>query len=116
MLTMYGIANCDTIRKARRWLDENDIEYRFHDYRKDGIDENQLRAWAEELGWENVLNRRGTTWRRLSESKREGLDHERAIALLLQYPAMIKRPLLDTGRQRLLGFDVGHYQQVLLPA
>ena len=116
MVTMYGIANCDTIRKARRWLDEQSVDYRFHDYRKDGIDRAQLQTLADELGWENLLNRRGTTWRRLSDAEREGLNSDRAIALLLQYPAMIKRPLLDTGSQRLLGFDAERYQQVLQPA
>jgi len=116
MVTMYGIANCDTIKKARRWLDENGVEYRFHDYRKDGIDKAQLQAWAGELGWENLLNRRGTTWRRLSDAERDGVNQARAIALLLQYPAMIKRPLLDSGSQRLLGFDARRYQQLLCPA
>jgi Spx/MgsR family transcriptional regulator len=116
MLTLYGIANCDTIKKARRWLDEHDLAYRFHDYRKDGLDESQLRTWADELGWENLLNRRGTTWRRLSDAEREDLDRDRAVALLLQYPAMIKRPLLDTGAQRLLGFAADRYEQVLLSA
>jgi len=116
MVTMYGIANCDTIKKARRWLDENGVEYRFHDYRKDGIDKAQLQAWAGELGWENLLNRRGTTWRSLSDAERDGVNQARAIALLLQYPAMIKRPLLDSGSQRLLGFDARRYQQVLCPA
>lgn len=116
MVTMYGIANCDTIRKARRWLDENGIEYRFHDYRKDGIDTAQLQAWSAEFGWEKLLNRRGTTWRKLSDAEREGLNRERAIALLLKYPAMIKRPLLDTGSQRLLGFAAEDYQKLLLPA
>jgi arsenate reductase len=115
MVTMYGIANCDTIRKARRWLDEQSVDYRFHDYRKDGIDKTQLQSWADELGWENLLNRRGTTWRRLSDAERDGLNRDRAITLLLQYPAMIKRPLLDTGSQRLLGFDAKRYQQVLQP-
>jgi Spx/MgsR family transcriptional regulator len=115
MLTLYGIANCDTIKKARRWLDDRGIDYRFHDYRKDGIDKAQLQAWADELGWENLLNRRGTTWRRLSEAERQGLDQKRAVRLLMQYPSMIKRPLLDTGSQRLLGFDADRYQQVLLP-
>lgn len=116
MVTMYGIPNCDTIKKARQWLDGHGIDYRFHDYRKDGIDKKQLRAWADELGWENLLNRRGTTWRKLSDAEREGLNQDRAITLLLKHPAMIKRPLLDTGSQRLLGFDSKRYQQILQPA
>jgi arsenate reductase len=114
MLTMYGIANCDTIRKARRWLDEHAIEYRFHDFRKDGIDKRQLQAWVDELGWEILLNRRGTTWRLLSDSDRDGIDEQRAIALLLKHPAMIKRPLVMGASKTLLGFDAQKYQQVLL--
>ena len=113
MITLYGIPNCDTIKKARRWLDTNNVDYRFHDYRKDGITPALLKTWAGELGWEALLNRRGTTWRKLSESERDGINKTRAIALMAQQPALIKRPLLDTGRQKLLGFDEDEYRKLL---
>lgn len=110
MTTIYGIKNCDTMKKALRWLNENGIDYRFHDYRKDGLDKKQLQAWASELGWEKLLNRRGTTWRRLPETTRETINKTSAITLMLEYPAMIKRPLLDTGGKLTLGFDADTYQ------
>jgi len=113
MITLYGIPNCDTIKKARRWLDDHHIDYHFHDYRKDGIDASQLEAWSNELGWENLLNRRGTTWRKLNDAVRAGINHQNAITLMEQQPAIIKRPLLDNGQQRLLGFDETQYQQLL---
>lgn len=113
MITLYGIANCDTIKKARRWLDDHRIEYRFHDYRKDGLDEAQLRAWVGELGWETLLNRRGTTWRKLPAAIQDGIDQESAIHLMLEQPSIIKRPLLDTGQSRLLGFSESSYAQLL---
>jgi len=109
MITLYGISNCDTVRKARRWLDSQAVAYRFHDYRKDGLSAPQLDAWCDELGWENLLNRRGTTWRQLPETEREGVDRQRAVALMLAQPAMIKRPLLDLGNVRKLGFTEADY-------
>ncbi|MGV6818221.1 MAG: ArsC family reductase [Thiotrichales bacterium] len=104
MTTLYGIKNCDTIRKARRWLADHDIDYEFHDFRSDGVDATQLQSWAAELGWETLLNRRGTTWRKLPEAQREGIDEKRAIALMVEHPAMIKRPVLDLGDRRIVGF------------
>ena len=112
MVTLYGISNCDSIRKARRWLSEQAIDYQFHDYRRDGLDADLLTRWAAELGWEALLNRRGTTWRKLPEAERDGIDAERAIALMLEHPAMIKRPLLDTGDHRQLGFDPQQYRDL----
>jgi arsenate reductase len=109
MLTLYGIKNCDTVRKARKWLDEQGLAYRFHDFRADGLERKRLQGWADELGWENLLNRRGTTWRRLPEADREGVDRTAAIRLMLDHPAIIKRPVLDTGKRRLLGFDPEEY-------
>lgn len=105
MITVYGISNCDTIRRARKWLEGEGIEYRFHDYRKDGVDADLIRAWARELGWEVLLNRRGTTWRKVPESEREDLDEAKAAALMAAYPAMIKRPLFDLGDERRVGFS-----------
>lgn len=105
MITVYGISNCDTIKRARAWLDGQGIGYRFHDYRKDGLDPAQLAQWADELGWDNLLNRRGTTWRGLPDADKADLGRDKAIALMLRHPAMIKRPLFDLGRRRVLGFD-----------
>jgi arsenate reductase len=102
--TLYGIRNCDTVKKARAWLDANGIAYRFHDYKSEGIDETRLRAWAAELGWERLLNRAGTTFRKLPDADKAGLDEDKAIALMLEQPSMIKRPVLDLGERRLVGF------------
>lgn len=110
MITLYGISNCDTIKKARAWLGNNGIEYIFHDYRKQGLERDQLEAWSDELGWESLLNRRGSTWRQLPESIRATINRDQAISLMLEHPAMIKRPLLDLGQSRKLGFKDTDYQ------
>ena len=112
MITLYGIPNCDTVKKARRWLDERGVAYVFHDYKKQGLDETRLRAWVDELGWETLLNRRGTTWRKLPESVREGLDREGAIRAMLENPSLIRRPVLDTGAVRQVGFSETQYQEL----
>lgn len=113
MTTMYGIKNCDTIKKARRWLEEHQVEYRFHDYRVDGLDDKLLRTFIAELGWEALLNTRGTTWHKLDESVRAGINNaDAAAALMLEMPAIIKRPLLCApGKPMLLGFSDSSYQQ-----
>ncbi|HHC0925588.1 TPA: ArsC family reductase [Klebsiella pneumoniae] len=113
MLTMYGIKNCDTIKKARRWLEAHQIEYRFHDYRADGLERAQLDTFIAELGWQALLNTRGTTWRKLDESLRNSIDNaDAAAALMLEMPAIIKRPLLCApGSPMLLGFSEASYQQ-----
>lgn len=111
--TLYGIRNCDTVKKARAWLDANHVAYDFHDYKTAGIDEARLRGWSDELGWDKLLNRAGTTFRKLPEADREGLDEDRAIALMLAQPSMIKRPLLDLGDRRMLGFAADRYAAAL---
>lgn len=111
MTTLFGIKNCDTIKKARNWLTENSIEHQFHDYRVDGLEQIQLERWCNELGWEQVLNRRGTTWRKLPDEIKNTIDKNSAITLMLEQPSMIKRPLLESGTQRLLGFKAAEYQQ-----
>ncbi|MBV5275352.1 MAG: ArsC family reductase [Lamprocystis purpurea] len=113
MITLYGITNCDTIKRARRWLALHGVDYRFHDYRKDGLTETQLRAWVDELGWDALLNRRGTTWRTLPDAAREGIDQESAIHIMLEHPSSIRRPLLDTGETRALGFSESTYTELL---
>ncbi|MBK1719810.1 ArsC family reductase [Thiocystis violacea] len=112
MTTLYGIPNCDTMKKARRWLDERGIAYGFHDYKKLGLDEERLRAWVEELGWEALINRRGATWRKLPDAVREGMDREGAIRVMLESPSIIRRPLLDRGDSRHLGFSEAEYEEL----
>lgn len=105
MLTLYGIKNCDTVKRARKWLDEAAVDYRFHDYRVDGIDAELLSGFAAALGWEAILNTRGTTWRKLDDADREGVDEARAIALMAAHDALVKRPVwLKDGEYR-LGFN-----------
>ena len=112
MITLYGIANCDTMKKARAWLDGHGIAYGFHDYKKAGIDETLVRAWVAELGWEALVNRRGTTWRRLPEPEREGIDAESAVRLMVANPSLIRRPVLDTGESRHVGFTEDLYREL----
>lgn len=109
MTTVYGIKNCDTMKKALRWLDEAGVEYRFHDYKKEGVPADQLDHWLETLGWEQVINRRGTTWRKLDESVRDSMDNQSARAVILDNPSIVKRPLLDTGSELVLGFKADDY-------
>ena len=114
MITLYGIPNCDTMKKARAWLADNDIEYAFHDYKKAGIDEPRLRAWAGELGWQALLNTRGMMWRKVPQDVKDGIDEASAIRLMLETPSIIKRPVLDTGDARYVGFKPEEYQRILL--
>jgi len=102
--TIYGIRNCDTMRKARAWLDEHGVAYDFHDYKAEGIARQRLEGWAKAVGWEVLLNRAGTTFRKLPPEEKEGVDAGKAIALMLAQPAMIKRPVLETGAGILVGF------------
>ena len=96
-VTIYGIKNCDTMKKARTWLDKHGVAYAFHDYKKDGIDKKSLEAWSKQAGWETLLNRAGTTFRKLPDADKNGLDAAKAIKLMLGQPSMIKRPVLDLG-------------------
>ena len=114
--TIYGIANCDTMKKARKWLDDHDIEYRFHDYRKHGLDAGQLEQWIDKLGWEALLNRRGTTWRRLDDQTRRDMSRDSAIAIMLENPAIIRRPLLVREDKLVTGFSESGYQSFFLDA
>ena len=108
-ITIYGIKNCDTMKKARTWLEGQGVAYRFHDYKTDGIDKAHLDAWCQALGWEKVLNRAGTTFRALPDAKKANLDAAKAVALMLQQPSMIKRPILETGKLILAGFKPEEY-------
>ena len=113
MITLYGIPNCDTVKKARTWLDQNGVAYVFHDYKKAGIDRPRLETWVDELGWEAVLNRAGTTFRALPEADKAGLDAAKAVTLMLAQPSMIKRPMLDLGGRRIAGFKPEIYAAAL---
>ena len=113
MTTLYGIKNCDTMKKAFAWLDENNIDYVFHDYKKQGADEEILRQAISEHGWENVINRRGTTWRKLPDNIKETMDTEKAIPLALENPSIIKRPLLAHAGKTHLGFKPDQYEKIL---
>ena len=108
--TMYASKNCDTVAKARAWLGDRGITYDFHDYKTQGIDAARLSQWVEELGWDKVLNRAGTTFRKLPEADRTDLYAAKAIALMVAQPSMIKRPLLDLGDRRVLGFKPELYE------
>jgi len=116
MTTLYGIRNCDTMRKARRWLDGHDVDYVFHDVRSDGLDRATLRAWIAELGWEQLLNRRGTTWRKLPETVRATVNRTAAEGIMLEHPASIKRPVLEHSGRLYLGFSADSYQAIFGPA
>ena len=108
-ITIYGIKNCDTMKKARAWLDANGVAYQFHDYKSEGIDKTRLQAWAKAVGWETLLNRAGTTFRKLADSDKQGLTKTKAIALMLEQPSMIKRPVLDLEGKLLVGFKPEQY-------
>ena len=110
--TLYGIKNCDTMKKAWTWLDDHSIAYDFHDYKKSGIDRAHLERWCDEIGWEKLLNRAGMTFRKLPESDKEGLDRDKAIALMLAKPSMIKRPVLENDGVMLVGFRPEAYAGV----
>ena len=109
MTTLYGIPNCDTVKKARTWLDAHGIGYAFHDYKKAGVDRAALEGWVDRLGWEALLNRAGTTFRKLPESERTDLDRDRAVALMLANPSAIKRPVLVDGERIEVGFKPDRY-------
>ena len=104
MITIYGIKNCDTMKKARAWLDAHKVAHAFHDYKASGVDKQTLEVWAKAVGWETLLNRAGTTFRKLPEADRDGVTEKKAIALMLAQPSMIKRPVLDVRGTLIVGF------------
>ena len=106
---LYGIRNCDTMKKARRFLEDKGVAYTFHDYKVEGIDRARLEGWVREVGWEVLLNRSGTTFRKLPEAERDGLTERKAIDLMLAQPSMIKRPVLEVGGKLLVGFKPDQY-------
>src|SRR5690348_16841265 len=112
-ITIYGIKNCDTMKKARAWLDARGVGYAFHDYKAAGIERGRLEGWARVVGWETLLNRAGTTFRALPEKDKTDLTEKKAIALMIAQPSMIKRPVLDTGKGLLVGFKPDQYEKAL---
>ena len=110
--TIYGIRNCDTMKKARAWLEAHGVDYDFHDYKSDGIDRATLEKWAKTVGWEVLLNRAGTTFRKLPDDAKQNIDERKAIKLMLEQPSMIKRPVLEQGRTLLVGFTEDRYSAI----
>ena len=108
-ITIYGIKNCDTMKKARAWLDGHGVAYNFHDYKLAGIERSQLEGWASKVGWETLLNRAGTTFRKLPDKDKQGLNKKKAIALMIAQPSMIKRPVLEVGGKLVVGFKPEEY-------
>jgi arsenate reductase len=115
-ITIYGIKNCDTMKKARAWLDGHRIPYGFHDYKTEGIAKDKLKRWSDELGWETLLNRAGTTFRKLPDADKEGLTERKALALMLAQPSMIKRPVLELGGKVVVGFKPETYAKEVAPS
>ena len=110
-ITIYGIKNCDTMKKARAWLDDRGVAYAFHDYKSAGVDRGTLERWARATGWETLLNRAGTTFRKLPDKDKEAITEKKAIALMLAQPSMIKRPVLESGSKLLVGFKSEQYEK-----
>lgn len=111
--TLYGIRNCDTMKKAWTWLDGHGVAYAFHDYKREGIDRARLEGWVRQVGWEPLLNRAGTTFRKLPDADRQNLDEAKAVDLMLAQPSMIKRPVLETDERLVVGFRPETYAEVL---
>ena len=112
MTRLYGIKNCDTVRKARKWFESEGIDYTFHDFRADGLDEKDLRNWVKAAGWEVLLNKRSTSWKQLSDKDRETVDEAKAITLMLANPTLIKRPVLTRGKSVHVGFKPAEYEKL----
>jgi Spx/MgsR family transcriptional regulator len=112
-IALYGIKNCDTMKKARTWLDSHGVQYGFHDYKTSGIDAPSLARWCAKVGWETLLNRSGTTFRKLPEARKADLSERKAVALMLEQPSMIKRPVLEMGNRILVGFKPDAYAQAI---
>ena len=112
MVRIYGIPNCDTMKKALQWLADNAVAYEFHDYKKEGVDEKRLRRWVEQVGWEALLNRRGMMWRKLDDAVKETIDEASAVRIMLQTPSIIKRPVLEHKKTLHVGFKEAEYAEI----
>ena len=113
MYTLYGISNCNTVKKAKDWLDDHNIEYQFHDYRKQGLDVDLLNSFEVALGWEKLLNKQSTSWRKLNDDQKNNISKQTALQYMLDTPTLIKRPVLDTGKKMIVGFKADNYQNEL---
>ncbi len=114
MATLYGIKNCDTVKKARQWMEQQSIDYCFHDFRVDGIDQAQVTRWIDQLGWEALVNKRSTTWKQLDQATREALNDKTVTEVILENPTLIKRPLLDIDGSYSVGFKAAEYQALFM--
>ena len=112
MITLYGIKNCNTVKKARRWLEDHNVEYQFHDFREDGLNKMQLKGWVETQGWEAIVNKRSTTWRNLSDKEKDISSNAQAVKLLADNPTLIKRPVIEKNNTLLIGFKEAEFQQL----
>lgn len=112
MTTLYGIKNCDTVKKARKWLENAGVDYQFHDFREDGLTKKQVEAWVKELGWETLVNKRSTSWKALDADARASMNAATAVAAIMAQPTLIKRPLLDTDKTRHTGFSAAQYADI----
>lgn len=112
MLSLYGIKNCGTVKKARRWLEEHGVDYQFHDFREDGIDKKLLSAWTEKLGWETIVNKRSTTWRNISDKEKEITTNAQAVKLLAANPTLIKRPIVCKDKTVFTGFKEAEFKKL----
>ena len=111
MITVYGIKNCDTVKKACKWLEKNNLDYQFHDFRKDGLTQSKIKQWFNSVDWEILLNRRGTTWHKLSDADKDSVNKTRAVKLMAEQPTLIKRPVIEYKKQVLVGFTEETYKQ-----
>ena len=111
-ITLYGIKNCDTVKKARGWLDNRKVDYRFHDFRAEAISKSQIEKWIADIGLETFVNKRSTTWKELDEDIKNSFSSVSAVSIIMDNPTLIKRPLLDTGRQKLVGFNEAEYVKI----
>jgi arsenate reductase len=112
MITLYGIPNCNTVSKARAWLSDHNIDYHFHNFKKDGLNKDTLNEWIAQLGWEVLLNKRGMTWRKLSDEQKQAIDHDKATAIMLEHTSIIKRPVLNVDGQLFVGFKNEQYESI----
>ena len=112
MVILYGIKNCDSVKKARKWLDNRTVDYEFHDLRTDGLPAESVEQWLKELGWETLINKRSTSWKQLDAETRKNMNTETAKAAIMAQPTLIKRPLLDTGHSRFTGFLAENYEKI----
>ncbi len=115
MLTLFGIKQCDTVKKALNWLTENDVEHTFHDIRKDGLDEQMIQRWTDAAGWQVMVNKRSTTWRNLSDDVKNNLSDDNVLALLLQNPTLIKRPVVEHPEGVIIGFKTADFEAAFIP-